>query len=129
MKTPTSSKKVIPKKNWFVAVILSFFLGSFGVDRMYLGCIGTGIIKFILFFGLFGLWSFIDFIRLLFGDKLCGGFEWEKSHSAFSGGSDKISLIVPVLIGLTLWGLLMYFFGYDFAMRKYREYTETEETE
>ena len=53
-----------PKNKW-VALILCFFFGVFGIHRFYEGKIGTGIIWFFTL-GLFGIGAFIDFIRILF---------------------------------------------------------------
>lgn len=50
-------------KSWFVALILSIFVGWFGIDRFYLGKIGTGILK-LLTFGLMGIWWLIDIILI-----------------------------------------------------------------
>jgi hypothetical protein len=50
-------------KSWFVALILSLFVGWFGIDRFYLGRIGTGILK-LLTLGLFGVWWLIDIILI-----------------------------------------------------------------
>ena len=46
-----------------VAIILSVFVGSLGVDRFYLGYVPTGVLKLITFGGL-GIWWLIDLIRI-----------------------------------------------------------------
>lgn len=50
-------------KNWLVALLLSIFVGGLGIDRFYLGLIGTGILKLITFGG-FGIWWLIDLILI-----------------------------------------------------------------
>ncbi len=52
-----------PKK-WIVALLLSIFVGSLGIDRFYMGYIGTGILKLITFGG-FGIWWLIDLILIV----------------------------------------------------------------
>lgn len=49
------------------ALILSIFLGEFGIDRFYLGYIGTGILKLITGGGL-GIWYMIDIIQIALGN-------------------------------------------------------------
>ena len=44
-----------PRRNYFVALALSVIVGEFGVDRFYMGKIGTGILKLITFGGI-GVW-------------------------------------------------------------------------
>mgnify|MGYP001576276088 FL=1 len=51
------------EKKWIVALLLSIFVGSIGVDRFYMGYIGTGILKLITLGG-FGLWWLIDLILI-----------------------------------------------------------------
>jgi hypothetical protein len=45
------------------ALILAFFGGVFGLDRFYLGKIGTGLVKLLTFGGL-GIWWLLDLIPL-----------------------------------------------------------------
>ncbi len=53
-------------KDKTTALILSIFLGSIGVDRFYLGKVGTGILK-LLTVGGFGIWWLIDVILIATG--------------------------------------------------------------
>jgi TM2 domain-containing membrane protein YozV len=61
--TATSPATAEPKP-FLVTWLLSLFLGFLGVDRFYLGKIGTGIVKLLTFGGL-GVWYLIDLIMIL----------------------------------------------------------------
>ena len=51
-------------KNHLVAVLLSIFVGTFGVDRFYLGHIGLGVAKLLLSWLTLGVWWLIDVILI-----------------------------------------------------------------
>lgn len=69
-KTPEQhgSHQVSPK-SYHVALMFSLLFGFIGLDRFYVGKIGTALIKCLTLGGL-GIWWLIDFYALLVGAKL-----------------------------------------------------------
>ncbi|MCS5533646.1 MAG: TM2 domain-containing protein [Candidatus Poseidoniaceae archaeon] len=52
------------EKEWLVTLLLAILIP--GIDRMYAGSIGLGILKFITFGGM-GLWWLVDIVKLVTG--------------------------------------------------------------
>ena len=54
----------VSNKSFLVTWLLSLLIGVFGVDRFYLGKVGTGLLKLFTLGGL-GIWALIDLILVL----------------------------------------------------------------
>ena len=61
-----STPLLMSNKSKFLAAVLCFFLGVFGVHRFYVGKIGTGFLQLITAGG-FGVWWIIDLVFILLG--------------------------------------------------------------
>ena len=90
--------------NWSIILYVSFFLGSFGVDRFMMGKIPTGVLKLITFGGL-GIWWLIDLILILVSYNF-KGIEWEHPESK----------TVPTTIIIILLFILGYLYIFSFTL-------------
>jgi TM2 domain-containing membrane protein YozV len=64
---PALAPVVYSDKSRSTAILLSYFLGFFGVDRFYLGQVGLGLLKLFTLGGM-GFWWLIDVILLALGE-------------------------------------------------------------
>jgi len=92
-------------KSFLVTWIFALFLGFFGVDRFYLGKVGTGILKLITFGG-FGIWVLVDLILVLTGTqrdkqghRLAGFDQHKKIAWIMTAVLVALSIIISSLTG------------------------------
>jgi hypothetical protein len=106
------------RKNFTTAILLSLFAGFFGVDRFYLGCTWTGILKLLTLGGL-GIWGLIDLIRLATGSKLCGGFQWDTENVKKMSGGSEVDDTMCIILAITVGVMLLYFFVLPWIKKTY----------
>lgn len=95
--------QMVGTKSFVATWLLSWLLGGLGIDRFYLGKIGTGVLKLITFGG-FGLWYLIDLILTL------AGAQKDKAGHRLQGYDEhkKIAWIVTVaciVLGMIFGGI------------------------
>lgn len=102
---PIKTKK-FPRQRHFLAVFfISFSWGMFGVDRMYLGKWGTGVLKLISLGG-FGIWTIVDLILIMGGSMRD---KWGREMSEFAEYK-KLAYRVVLAFALSL-GLMVLISG------------------
>lgn len=95
----------VGNKSFLTTWLLSLLLGVFGVDRFYLGKVGTGILKLVTFGGL-GIWALIDLIFVLTnkttdkqGYKLAGYEQHKKVALIVTLALVAVSVIMNIVNG------------------------------
>ncbi|MGC5076580.1 NINE protein [Agrococcus sp. DT81.2] len=89
-----------PLKSFLVTWLLALLVGVLGIDRFYLGKIGTGIAK-LLTLGGFGIWWLVDLIITLTGNQT----DKQRRPLAFYDRYKKIAWIVTaawIVLGMIL---------------------------
>jgi preprotein translocase subunit SecG len=90
----------VNQKDFMTTAMLSLFLGGLGVDRFYLGKIGTGILKLITFGGL-GLWYLIDLILILTGSMT------SKDGRKLKGRENNLKAVLAIVAVVFLVGIII----------------------
>jgi len=86
-------------KSFLAAWLLSLLLGVLGVDRFYLGKVGTGILKLVTVGGI-GIWYLVDLIILL-----AGGTRDKQGNKLADYDKYKVMAIVVTLVIIVLGGI------------------------
>lgn len=55
------------QSRWTLVLLLSIFLGCFGIHRFYVGKIGTGLL-YLFTLGMFGIGAFLDILTIATGN-------------------------------------------------------------
>ncbi len=91
---PPVTSEAVGTKSFIATWLFSLLLGYLGVDRFYLGKVGTGILKLITFGGV-GIWYLIDLIFVLVGaTRDAQGFKL--------AGYDNAKVVAWVVTGVLL---------------------------
>ncbi|NYF16905.1 hypothetical protein HDC37_001730 [Microbacterium sp. AK009] len=87
-------------RSFVAAWLLSLLLGFLGVDRFYLGKVGTGILKLLTAGGL-GIWYVVDLVMLLAG--LTRDAE-DRAPYGYEGAKKTAWIVTGAFAGLALLG-------------------------
>ena len=92
--------KKFPKQRHFLAVFfISFMWGTMGVDRMYLGKWGTGLLK-LMTLGGFGIWTLIDLVMIMAGTMRDKQGREMLQFAEYKAFAYKTVLIFAVVMGV-----------------------------
>jgi TM2 domain-containing membrane protein YozV len=97
-------------KNYTAAAMLSLFLGSFGVDRFYLGYTGLGILK-LLTFGGCGVWYLIDLLLIALPNNITDNDNKPMHRSEEDKKTVWIVIGLVYVFNFVIWMMYFIFLG------------------
>ena len=101
--TPTPPPVVVEPqgKPFLVVFFFSFIWGVFGIDRIYLGKIWTGILKFLTFGG-YGIWAMIDLSKIMSGEMRDKQGNEMIDYLRYKNLARKIVRVFAVVVAITV---------------------------
>ncbi len=94
----TDASSDLQQRHFLAVFFLSFLWGTFGVDRFYLGKIGTGIAK-LLTFGGFGVWVIIDLVLIMSGSMTDSSGRPMREYARYKKFAVKTVILFAVASG------------------------------
>lgn len=96
----TPPQQMVSQKSFLATWLLAWLLGGLGIDRFYLGKIGTGILKLITLGG-FGIWYLIDLIMTL------AGVQKDKTGLPLAGYREHRKIAWIITIAFVVLGMII----------------------
>jgi TM2 domain-containing membrane protein YozV len=118
--TTASSRDLHPsgvtERHFLAVFFLSFMWGTFGVDRFYLGKIGTGILKLLTAGGL-GIWVVVDLALIMSGSMRDKNGNQMREFNQYKKFAAKVVIWFAVIFGaaMLIFGIATMFIVYQFV--------------
>ncbi|MGV9001416.1 MAG: NINE protein [Candidatus Saccharimonadaceae bacterium] len=98
---PIKIKQFSKQRHFLAVFFISFMWGVFGVDRMYLGKWGTGILKLITLGG-FGVWVIVDLWLIMAGTMRDKQGREMLQFLEYKSFANKTVLIFAAVLGIVI---------------------------